>query len=343
MTDPNSSPKLPFALASDARHIATFGLAACVVRTVRETRWRGVAERFARASSPVRPRRGRSDFEGQLKLVRELVRSDAEALEVMRGTVASMFEEKLFFHKARAHPDWRPPMRLEGAERLRTALEQGRGAMVWVSPVTFATLVVKMALSDAGFRLLHLSRDTHGGGRSRLGRRLNNEFQNPVEERFAERLVMPAAGASPSAIKALTRGLRQGAVASISAIHSADKPLRLPFLGGTISLAAGAPRLAARHGAPLFAVTLVRDADDGFTTRIEPLEAQGLSGEALVLAQATAFATLYEASLRQSPTLLRRSIAMLSPEPPAPCPGPPEAPHGEGSVHRGDAKGSAAP
>jgi len=86
---------------------------------------------------------------------------------------------------------WHPDIRLCGTNHLRRALERSQGAILWVTETAFSTLIVKMALHNAGYQASQLSRPEHGFSNSRFGVRFLNPFWTRVENRFiAERVLI---------------------------------------------------------------------------------------------------------------------------------------------------------
>lgn len=86
---------------------------------------------------------------------------------------------------------WRPVVHLNGTTHLRKALEGGHGAILWVTETAFSTLIVKMALHNAGYQAIQLSRPGHGFSASDFGVRFLNPLWTRVEDRFiAERLLI---------------------------------------------------------------------------------------------------------------------------------------------------------
>ncbi|MDP6517550.1 MAG: hypothetical protein QF926_13145 [Alphaproteobacteria bacterium] len=163
---------------------------------------------------------------------------------------------------------WRPVIGLEGTERIESALDQGRGALLWVGHFVHASLVVKMALCRAGHRLHHLSRPRHGYSSSRLGIRYLNALVRAAEDRhLAERV--PLADDNPvAAVRTLRHRLGDNRPVSISARDDSKHPCRVPFLSGHLVLASGAADLAHATGAPLLPVFCVRD-QAGFRVIVE--------------------------------------------------------------------------
>ncbi|MFO1035869.1 MAG: hypothetical protein U1E45_03410 [Geminicoccaceae bacterium] len=171
---------------------------------------------------------------------------------------------------ARRQDGWRPVVRLVGSEHLTAALQQGRGAILWVAPFVLAGLLVKVALADAGHQLVHLSRSTHGLARSVRGAELVNRSYVRAENRFlAERVTIGHDGSPTTALRVLTRRLQANRVVSIVALSSADRPLTLPFLGAGLRIAVGPPSLARQTGAVLLPTFALARDQGSFEVEIE--------------------------------------------------------------------------
>lgn len=165
---------------------------------------------------------------------------------------------------------WSPCVALEGREHLDAAIAAGRGGILWVAPFVFSDLITKLACHRAGYRVSHLSRDTHGYSATRFGRRLLNPIKTLVEQRhLAERLVLSADNPIRP-LRDLARRLAENRLVSITAAATGQRTRTLPFLKGAIQLATGAPTLALQAGAPLLPVLTLRQPDGGFVTRVTP-------------------------------------------------------------------------
>ena len=172
---------------------------------------------------------------------------------------------------------WRPHIELVGRHHLEAALERGHGAILWVAPFVFSSLVTKMALHEAGYAVSHLTRVSHGYSGSRFGMRVLNPLRSRIEERFlAKRVVIGADGSVAGPLKHLTNRLRANGVVSITIGAVGAKPCRCACLNGWFGIASGAPNLMVRTGAALLPVFTVKTGERHFTTTIEsPLEAPG--------------------------------------------------------------------
>jgi Bacterial lipid A biosynthesis acyltransferase len=167
---------------------------------------------------------------------------------------------------------WRPHIRLVGADHLRKALDDGHGAILWVTETVFSTLIAKIALHDAGYHAYQLSRPQHGFSTSPFGVRFLNPIWTGVEDRFiAERIVINGETAA-DALAILRARIAVNQIIIITVVPQAHKLVQVPFLRAHLPLATGPIRLARTTGATLLPVfTFARD-DGGFEVSIsEPL------------------------------------------------------------------------
>lgn len=311
-----SEANLPLVVGGDLFQVATFVAAEFAARALPEHLWPAFSRRFAALSLAGRRRRARADAQKLAPFLGALMDDDPSGKAAVKAVLATAFEGNVFLHAARRNPKWRPPIQLEGSDALRDALALEGGAVLWVVPVTFATLVVKMALADAGYDVTHLSQERHGGGHSKLSIWLNNRWQTAVEERFVTRAVIPRNTAPTVAIRQLQRALASNAVVTVAGVDQAEQPLELPFLGGWLRLGLGAPRLALRRAAPLFAVITTRK-NGVFHVRLRPLAlpVEAPPGpddrEDKVKQLAQDFVLAYEGAIRRNPEMLRRGTSAL--------------------------------
>ncbi|MBT3904535.1 MAG: lysophospholipid acyltransferase family protein [Rhodospirillaceae bacterium] len=158
---------------------------------------------------------------------------------------------------------------LEGQEHIDAALEKGKGVILWDSHFYFANSATKMALQRAGYKTHHLSHARHGFSDTWIGMKLLNPLWVASEFKFlAERVVIAYDNPAP-AMKTLGARLDQNQVVSVTVRDSAKHPVEVPFLGGHLRVAPGAPVMAKRHGAALVPVFTIRQADGTYVTRAE--------------------------------------------------------------------------
>jgi|GEM_PF-2881551 len=188
---------------------------------------------------------------------------------------AGLTAEKLRWLQAlRCHrPEgWQPTTRVVGDDALRQALAAGRGAILWVPSLAFASLAGKLSLHRAGFRVSHLSRWYHGPSDTRLGIRLLNRYQVRAEASFlAERLVVGPSGNAGPVLRTLADRLRAGRAVSITFGHQGLSRLDVPFLAGVKSVATGPLKLARMTGAAVLTAWTERVGEGIYQTSVEPL------------------------------------------------------------------------
>lgn len=211
------------------------------------------------------------------------------ALE-MRRLLGSAGADEDFHESAREHYDlrvendwgtlrglnrreWPSAVRLEGLERLHSALADGRGAILW--QMFFGPNVVpKVACWRNAIPLTHLSRAQHGV-------RVPNWFTlhslapllRRCEDRYlAERIVIPRDG-SLGYMKLLLGRLEENATLSIYAEHTGRQNVATRFFGERAEFATGAPSLAWKMGSALLPVYVVREGRFRYRVVIdEPIE-----------------------------------------------------------------------
>jgi lauroyl/myristoyl acyltransferase len=165
---------------------------------------------------------------------------------------------------------WRAEVRLEGREHLDRALAAGHGAILWVAPFVFASLVAKSALHEGGVRVHHLSSAGHGFSSTRLGLAVLNPIRTRIEDRYiVERITIPLDGAVTGAKQAISSCLEANAVVSITLVPRGGRCIEFPFHGGWLRMALGATNFALRTGAALLPVFSVRTGSC-FVITIEP-------------------------------------------------------------------------
>jgi lauroyl/myristoyl acyltransferase len=166
---------------------------------------------------------------------------------------------------------WHPDLALEGREHLDAALGEGRGAILWVVPLAYASLVTKATLHRHGVPLAHLSRWYHGVSRSRWGVALFNSIQRRAEDRFLHERVTIGDGQSPlPALRRLRQHLAENRAVSITLGHEASDTVSVPFLDGALAVPVGPMKLATSTGAKLLPVHTFARGAGAFLTRIEP-------------------------------------------------------------------------
>jgi lauroyl/myristoyl acyltransferase len=199
---------------------------------------------------------------------------DLDARDIISGMGAEGIYT--FFQVLKAYrPDgWAPRVRIAGFERVTSALEQGRGALLWVAHGFHGHLGAKVGFHRAGLKVVHLSTPAHGFSATKFGVRHLNRIQTWIEDRYiGERVLLPQDTANVrgqnAALQILVKRLRANRVVSITGQRGTGRTVAAPFLDGTLTLAPGAPMLAHMTGAKLFPVFAFRAADGAIEVTVE--------------------------------------------------------------------------
>jgi len=167
---------------------------------------------------------------------------------------------------------WRPAIRLNGEAHLRRALESNRGTILWVTDSSFSTLIVKMALHNAGYQACQLSRPGHGFSDTDFGIRFLNPIWTGVENRFIAERVLIVGEDAKDAMATLRDRLAENRIVIITFAPLAHKFARVPFFHVQLELPTGPIRLAMTTGAVLLPVFAFTKHAGGFEVSIqEPL------------------------------------------------------------------------
>ena len=229
--------------------------------------------------------------------------ADTDARDILRGMGAEGI--LTFFQVLKAYrPDgWTPPMRIAGFERVTAALEQGRGAVLWVAHGFHGHLGAKVGFHSAGLKVVHLSTPAHGFSATKFGVRHLNRIQTRIEDRYiGERVLLPLLGQN-AALQTLVKRLRANHVVSITGQRGTGRTVAAPFLDGTLTLAPGAPMLAHMTGAQLFPVFAFRAADGAIEVTVETkITMAGATRDEAVTAAVAAYATISEPYVLRYPS-----------------------------------------
>jgi lauroyl/myristoyl acyltransferase len=163
---------------------------------------------------------------------------------------------------------WRCETPLGGRDILDRALQRSRGAVLWCSPFVGSDLAPKKALAE--YRLTHLSAPSHPFSPTRFGTLLLNPVRLRAVNRYLVRRVLVVYGNSRPALDVLKQVLSENGVVLITAVGAGKRSLTFPFLGGTIELAVGAPRLAYETGSALIPVSTLPDQKGGYRVELGP-------------------------------------------------------------------------
>lgn len=191
--------------------------------------------------------------------------------EIARDYFAAHIERKLLMLRMHRPGHWEPTVSLEGQSEIDAALERGKGVVLWDSHFAFAGLVSKIALSNAGYAVSHLSQPSHGfDTATAYGMRFLNPLICSVEERYLKERVKLSLASSTKAMRVLMRRLRENGVVGITVRDNESNTRRYPFMNGTLGIGSGAPFLAAKTGAALLPLFALARKDSSFEVVVGP-------------------------------------------------------------------------
>jgi hypothetical protein len=165
---------------------------------------------------------------------------------------------------------WRPDIQLRGEDQLRAALDDGRGAILWVTDAAYSTLIFKMALHQAGYRAYQLSRPQHGFSNSSFGVNVLNPLWCRVEDRFIAERVFIREDNAAKALSTLHARLAANHAVIITVGAVTHRFVEVPFFGHRIRLPTGPIRLAYETGAALLPGFAFATDKGGYEVTIEP-------------------------------------------------------------------------
>ncbi len=194
---------------------------------------------------------------------------------------------------------WRPDIRLNGIAHLRKAIEGGHGAILWVTETAFSALIVKMALHNAGYQAIQLSRPGHGFSSSRFGVRFLNPLWIEVENRFIAERVLIIGETASEALAVLRARLAANRIVVITVGTQAHKLAQVPFFQAQLRLPTGPIRLARTTGAVILPIFAFAKDNGGFEVSIEePLPTCGQASDESI---AAAYAKRMEPFVLENP------------------------------------------
>jgi len=167
-----------------------------------------------------------------------------------------------------------------GTEHVDAALANGDGVVLWVTPFVYSHLATKKVMHEAGYRVSHLSRSSHGFSSSRFGYQFLNPIWTRIEDRYlAERVRLDNDAGPAAALTVLRQRLRENRIVSITVTRYARKTAAVAFLNAELRLPTGPGRLARATRAPLLPIFAVRTDSGGLEVTIgSPLGGDGADG-----------------------------------------------------------------
>lgn len=206
---------------------------------------------------------------------------DPKPYAIEKNRAANIIEQKVQYLREYSSKGWKPVINVRGIETIEDALDNGKGAVLWVAPFFFNNLVVKKGLYRANYPISHLSAYNHGPSLSRFGIRFVNKVYIKAENKYLDEriIIQPArdlryknAGTNLAYIKELEIILKANGLVTVScqpdpALEHQGVAKRI--MNGNLLLATGAPSLALANGSALIPVFTVRKTSDEFEVILE--------------------------------------------------------------------------
>lgn len=297
--------KRPLVSGDDFFFLAQAPLLFLTALLVNERRWPRAAQSILKLADLLRPQSVPENL-AEGAAAAGLTPATLEAM--MQASRVSRVEHLIHGMKVLLAPRWRPRIEIVGRNHLDAALEEGNGAVIWVSHFCFSSLFTKMGMSDAGYQVGHISRPEHGISKSWLGVRLLNKVRSAAEDRFlAKRIVHDRNNPADTKRVALEHLDNNGIVSVTVGAWEGRKVAIAPVLNGPFQVAAGAPGLAFSASAPLFGVFTTRTPDGGYRIEIGPALAQNqrTSRDSFLLEASVGLLKQHEAVITASPAQWR--------------------------------------
>ncbi|MEX0589898.1 MAG: glycosyltransferase [Xanthobacteraceae bacterium] len=257
--------------SADGIFLAELPLLWFAARFLPEAKWCMVSAAMQRVKIPF----GRTKIKrraAKIAAALGLPAADTRAFAIARAASARRTEHRVQLLRELSRASWKANIVLEGENELRSALDEGKGAVLWIAHTAFNTQATKMALHRAGCAVSHISRPEHGFSKSRFGIRFLNPKRWQAEAKYLKERIIVDRSQPGSALARAAAVLDSNGIVSITAGAWEGRHIaRTELFGRRLELATGAPSLAQATGARLLPVFTVRDGDDGrITVRIGP-------------------------------------------------------------------------
>lgn len=212
--------------------------------------------------------------------------------------------------------NWRPRFNITGRQYLDEALANGKGAVLWVAHFSFASLFTKMALSQAGYTISHISRPEHGVSKSRFGIKYLNWFRSAAENQHLHRRIVHLRHQPEVTREAALAALRRNELLSITVGAWEGRHLATgELLGSSYTVSTGAPSFAFASGAKLLLVFTTHDCSTGeykIAVSAPVAESFRSSREEFVYASTLELFSQHEAAIRVTPKQWRGWSKLLT-------------------------------
>ncbi len=234
--------------------------------------------------------------------------SPAQRLEILRAASFAFWQEAFSCVMLSAEQAALAQARVIGLERLRAALQAGKGVILVESSAFGQRWNAKVLLHQHGIAAHQVHVDTHlqgiqGGPPSVAQQRLIRPFFDRREIKFLAQIVrLPNSPALAYTRRLLGILQRNGVICAAGDGVTGHKLIELPFLGRARQFTTGLVSLARLSGAPLLPMFCVLAEDNRLELTIHPaLDLSGSDAERSQAAGMAHYAQVLEARIRRSP------------------------------------------
>ncbi len=240
---------------------------------------------FGRLASNLRygrkRRKGYAGFAEAMRLVLG-IDDDATCEALFRRHLENLARRRFMFTIDELASRSKPQIDVVGTERLRAALDRGRGAMVWAPQFAYQTLVGKRALWEQGFRPIQISDPYHGFSGTAFGNVSINPWLRRVEERYLKARIVFERESGASVTRKIVSLLDQGELILLTNnLHAGSMFAEMRFgKHGHVGMPTAPLSIVARRATPFFSMaTLETVPFKRMEAVIEPIDAPASAGD----------------------------------------------------------------
>jgi lauroyl/myristoyl acyltransferase len=218
-----------------------------------------------------------------------------------------------------------------GLEHVQAARALGRGVIIWKTQGSCSSIAAVRRYPEVGLPVMSLRSYAHPLSDTWLGMRFVNQLRNRAEDRSLAGII-PLGRDGAEARGQIEALLRRNGIISMAPIGTGKSQVAVPFLGGTLRVARGAPSLALKTGAAIVPMTAAVRPGPVYIAEFDPpiiIETDPAAGTVRVNGQPTAdphlavveaYARPLAEKLRKEPArwrgwLLRHTWVPQSPDP----------------------------
>ncbi|MEM8582250.1 MAG: hypothetical protein AAGF50_13730 [Pseudomonadota bacterium] len=184
---------------------------------------------------------------------------DPEEWQALRQNLVAKTAGKRFAVAREFSPKNRAlTIEVDGTDKLRNALTERKGAILWVNRFSSYPILAKRALAQEGMPAYAISHACHGYSDSRFAALLINKIQISAENRYLEQRLVFDDGEEIKVQKRALSQLKKGhPVFFTNTSLTGHRFIELPLgRNGRLRMSTGPIAIALRTGAPLFAVSI---------------------------------------------------------------------------------------